>query len=300
MQTSKMRKNQEGFTLLELVIVLAIIAVVGGAALFTYGRLDEKMAKGRSAFDLSAIDRGVRLYKNVTGNYPDNLDLLALSDTRVGDVVGISPATATAGGFVSILPRELEGFDGNAATSDGHLHFYPATSAVVEALSQVGIDRLRGIASTDENGELEVPNIAFSDPPAGIGSEVAIVPSLVLSIIKSKNLGATDSGLLQAITGLAPDVTHLVVVLGLGNSASIVSNSGGVNSTTFAEAPFDSDVASSEYGRFLLLFHLGSDTNNSNTIDDTEIFETAIFVGAVDATGNWLEEQFKAAFDEKS
>ncbi len=266
----------------------------------TYNRLDENMAKGRSTFDLSAIDRGVRLFKSVTGDYPQDLDLLTLSDTDVGDVSGTLAHTATAGGFFSQLPRELVGMDGDRTTSDGHLHFFRATPSIVNALAEVGIDRVRGIPTANDLGEVEIPNMAYSDPPNGIGTTMAIVPNLVLSIVESKNLGASDSGLLQGITGLDPDLTHLVIALGFGNDSSLVSKSGGVNSATFSQAPSDSDVSGSEYGRFLLLFHVGSDTDNSDTIEDGEIFSSALFVGAVDATGDWLEEQFKAAFESKS
>ena len=298
---SKSRKAKDlGFTLLELMIVISILAVVGGATLFTYERLDENMAKGRSTFDLAAIDRGVRLFKAVTGDYPQDLDLLTLSDTDVGDVTGITASTATTGGFFSQLPRELEGLDGNPATSDGHLHYFKATASIVTALAEVGIDRVRGISSANDTGEVSIPNLSYNDSPTGIGAELVIVPDLVLSIVKSKNLGAADSGLLQGITGLDPSVTHLVVALGFGNNSSMVSHSGGVNSATFSHAPSDSDVESADYGRFLLLFHLGSDIDRSDTIEDAEIFSSALFVGAVDATGDWLEEQFQAAFDSKS
>ena len=38
-------RKQSGFTLLELVIVIAILAVIGGAALVAYDGLDKKAAK---------------------------------------------------------------------------------------------------------------------------------------------------------------------------------------------------------------------------------------------------------------
>lgn len=289
-----------GFTLLELLIVMSILVVVAGATFATYGPLNNKMAKGRSTFDLGAIDRGVRLFKVVTGDYPQELDLLTVNDTSVGDISGSAAVTASAGGFCSRIPDELEGLDGDQATSDGSLHFFAATGAVVNAFAEAGMDTVRGISAAADSGEVEVPNLVHNDPPSGVGTSVAIVPNLVLPIIKSKNLGAPDSGLLQAITGFDADVTHLVVVLGLGNNASIVSDSGGVNSAFFSEAPSDGDVGGSEYGRFLLLFHVGSDLDGSDTVEDSEILPSVVFVGAIDATGNWLDEQFKAAFESKS
>ncbi len=285
-----------GLTLLELVIVMAILLVLSGVAVVTYDRLDKKMAKGRATFDLSAIDRGVRLYKAVTGMYPQDLDLLTLSDTAVGGVIGVGPVTATAGGWFSGLTRELEGADGDAATSDGSLHYFPATTAIVSAFREVGVESVRAISSIGEQSGYEVTNLAYDSFPNGVGGQLTLAPGLVLPIIESKNLGASHSGLLQAIAGLDPLVTHVVVALGLGNNASMVSPVGGVDSATFAEAPYDGEVGSAEYGRFLLLFHLGSDTNGSNTVEESEIFSSALFIGAIDASGDWREQQFREAF----
>ena len=299
-KTHKKPANNRGFTLLELVIVIAILAVIGGAALVSYDGLDTKAAKSQATFNLAAIDKGVRLFKVVTGDYPENLDLLTLSDTTVGDVTGDAAATATAGGFFSRVTRELEGTDANKATSDGSLHFFKATAAIADSFAEAGIEQLRGIALADDTADIEIANRAFDDPTSGVGADVAVAADLVLPILKSKNLGAADSSLLANITGLDSDTTHLVVALGLGNNSTIVSDTVNVNSASFSEAPFYSDVASTEYGRFILLFHVATDTNDNDEIDDAEVFSSVRFVGALDAEGNWLDQEFSDSVGNKS
>ena len=298
--THNTAKKTQGFTLLELVIVIAILAVIGGAALVSYDGLDKKAAKSQATFNMAAIDKGVRLFKVVTGDYPQQLDLLTLSDTTVGDVTGNAAVTATAGGFFSRLTRELEGSDGNKATSDGDLHFFKATAAIADAFAEAGIETVRGIAAADDDADISLANRAFDDPTSGVGADVNIAADLVLPIVKAKNLGAADSSLLQNITGLDSAQTHIVVALGLGNNSTIVSDNVSVNSASFSEAPFYSDVASTEYGRFLLLFHVATDTSGNDEIEDAEVFSSVQFLGALDAEGNWLDQEFADSVGSKS
>jgi len=293
--------QRQGFTLLELVIVIAILAVIGGAALVSYDGLDQKAAKSQATFNLAAIDKGVRLSKVVTGDFPNGLDLLTVSDTTVGDITGNTAATATAGGFFTRLTRELEGADANNATSDGSLHFFATTTSIADAFAEVGITTVRGITDANDTATaFDIANRAFDASPTGVGADVNVAAGLVLPIIKSKNLGAADSSLLNSITGLDAATTHLVVALGLGNNSSIVSDDINVNSANFSEAPFYSDVASTEYGRFILLFHVASDGDANDTIEAGEVFSEARFVGVLDAEGNWLDQEAADAVGTKS
>jgi prepilin-type N-terminal cleavage/methylation domain-containing protein len=82
--TQKQPKQNRGFTLLEFVIVIAILAVIGGAALVSYDGLDTKAAKSQATFNLAAIDKGLRLFKVVSGDYPESLDLLTSPATTGG------------------------------------------------------------------------------------------------------------------------------------------------------------------------------------------------------------------------
>ena len=296
-------RKQSGFTLLELVIVIAILAVIGGAALVAYDGLDTKAAKSQATFNLAAIDKGVRLSKAITGNYPDDLDLVVNSDATIATHTGNTAVSAATGGFFSRVPREIEGLDNDTSSGDGLFSFYPLTAEMVAALADVGIDSVRGIPIANDTASIALPNRAFDDSPTGAGAEVAVNTGLVVPIVKSLNHGAANSNDLNAITGLDASTTHIVVALGLGNNSSIVSDDTGVNSANFSEAPFYSDLASTEYGRFYLLFHVASDTTGGatpNKIDAEEVFSEPRFVGVLDAKGNWLDQEFADANGNKS
>ena len=298
--SNKAPQNSRGFTLLELVIVIAILAIIGGAALVSYNGLDKRAAKGQATFNLAAIDKGVRLSKSVTGNYPNELDSVVLSDTTIPAHATTTSITATAGGFLSRVPRQIEGTDANKASSDGLFHFFPLTAEVVNAFNEAGITSVRGIADASDTAAISIANRAFDPAPNGVGTSVTLANGVVLPIVKSKNLGDTTSNDLQAITGLDASTTHVVFALGLGNNSSIVSDDIGTSSANFAEAPFYSDIASTEYGRFYLLFHVASDTDADDAIAAGEVFSEARFVGVLDAEGNWLDQSSADAVGDKS
>ncbi len=296
-------RKQSGFTLLELVIVIAILAVIGGAALVAYDGLDKKAAKSQATFNLAAIDKGVRMSKVITGNYPDDLDLVVQSDSTLADPTGNAAVSADTGGFFSRVPRSIEGTDNDQSTGDGLFSFYPLTAEMVTAFDEVGIDSFRGITIANDTASVSLANRAFDNTPTGVGAEVAVSNGLVVPIIKTLNHGAANSNDLAAITGLDASTAHIVVALGLGNNSSIVSDDINVNSGNFSEAPFYSDLASTEYGRFYLLFHIASDTAGGATadeIDANEVFSEARFVGVIDAEGNWLDQEFADANGTKS
>lgn len=288
-------RKQRAFTLLELVIVIAILAIIGGAALVNYDGLDKRAALGQAAFNLSAIDKGIRLFHAISGDLPNNLDSLVLYDTTIPSPISLTAISATSGGFISILTPPLKGTDGYPASSDGILHFYSLSGETAAALQGAGLSTLRGIAiANDSGGNLTPANRAFDPAPTGVGASVNVATGLVVPIVKAKNLGASDSSVLQQITGLDINTTHLVVALGLGNNSSIVSDKTGVTTAAFSEAPFYGGLNGRRYGRFLLLYHLGSDLDSDDVIGSTEVFREAQFVAVIDAFGNWLD---KAASD---
>ncbi len=67
-------KNQSGYSLLELVIVIVIIGVLMAMAIPAYFTLAQKARVAAARADVSTISQAVELYANLNeGRYPNNL-----------------------------------------------------------------------------------------------------------------------------------------------------------------------------------------------------------------------------------
>ena len=55
---SKRMRNRRasGFTLLEVLMVVAMLAIVGGAIITSYGGLEDKAAKGSATHTIAAVE----------------------------------------------------------------------------------------------------------------------------------------------------------------------------------------------------------------------------------------------------
>lgn len=81
-----MTKKQKGFTLVELMIVVAIIGVLAAVAIPKFADMLEKSREGATKGNLSAIKSAVsNYYADQQGIYPGNLDTLTytLNGTQV-------------------------------------------------------------------------------------------------------------------------------------------------------------------------------------------------------------------------
>ena len=63
-------KKVSGFTLLELLIVMAIIGVLASIGIATYGTVQSKARDARRKSDLENVARALEMYRNDEGEYP--------------------------------------------------------------------------------------------------------------------------------------------------------------------------------------------------------------------------------------
>lgn len=63
-------KTQEGFTLVELMIVVVILGILAGIGIQQYGRVQERAREGVNDANLKMIANAVRLYQTMEGKDP--------------------------------------------------------------------------------------------------------------------------------------------------------------------------------------------------------------------------------------
>lgn len=73
-----MKAAPDGFTILELLVVLTIIIVLAGLILATSGYVQKKGARSRTEVEIAAISAALENYKADNGVYPSNDDTKAL------------------------------------------------------------------------------------------------------------------------------------------------------------------------------------------------------------------------------
>ena len=69
----KMLKQQEGFTLVELMIVVVILGIISGIGIQQYGKVQEKAREGVDDANVKIIQSAVRMYQLAKGDDPNEI-----------------------------------------------------------------------------------------------------------------------------------------------------------------------------------------------------------------------------------
>ncbi|MEZ9542994.1 type IV pilin protein [Vibrio sp. 10N.286.48.C11] len=119
MNNKNKRTNQKGFTLIELMIVVAIIGVLSAVAIPAYKSYLAKSEAATAAGTLRALMTNIDMYQQENNSFPTNPNLVG-GTTTMNSLGTIVLASTTSGGTATFTFTDgsllTGGTGGNAAT----------------------------------------------------------------------------------------------------------------------------------------------------------------------------------------
>lgn len=331
-KAQKLQAKQGGFTLLELLVVITLLAALATAALVAYEGIGENAQDTATANNVISAESSIRNFRAVEDRYPNQWDNL----TNLSGALGTIAVDGTGGdGAMSLLAPATKQFFGqwvvDTATADD------VWIEVARALNAVGIDELQTLQNTSTFSADIVPNLAFNESAPGVtnpADELAFTytagaPATVtvgygasnpttfaLSIVPSGAAGTctadgvsiastfsgtalTDSTALNLINdALDDDGCHLVLALGFGKDVPGTTLGSRVAIAQVPTAGTANVNPANNYARYIALFHVGSADEDGTTptnITAADILPKARLIGVVDPEGRIIDQAIAGA-----
>jgi prepilin-type N-terminal cleavage/methylation domain-containing protein len=319
-----LQTNQKGFTLLELLVVIVLLATLSVGALVAYEGIGENAGNVAAANNIKVADSSIRAYRAIENVYPNQWDNLA-------NLTGAA-ASAVNTGTVGLLADPTRNFFGQwvvPSTASGTVWERVATS-----LNGVGINELQTLtAAATVNLALTSPNQALNESSPGVSVPAdelefdadgtteyagAGVTTFNISTVPSNtgtgctadgntltsNLNGTAEALSTKLNrindNLDDDGCHLVVALGFGKDVPGTTLGSRVAISTAPTYTNGTIINPSvNYARFVALFHVGSADDGGATptvIQPDDILATPRLIAVVDTEGRTIDESIAGAF----
>ena len=317
MKQNKLQKmKQKGFTLLELLVVITLLAILSVGALVAYEGIGENAEAVGAANSIKTADSSIRTFRAVEGVYPNQWDNL------------VSVDDGTANNFIAdqtkafIAPLNLV-----AVATDPTL-----AAKIGNALNSVGINEFQSLLSTATFTNTN-PNEAWNESAPGVSIPAdelelaadgtveyagAAPTAANLSVFASGAAGTctvggqdlkaavggdlTDSTRLNRINDtLDNDGCHLVVALGFGKDVPGTTIDSRVAISTAPTYVSKNINPSVNYARYIALLHLGSADEDGATptvIQAEDIRAQAKLIAVVDTEGRAIDESIAGAYQQ--
>lgn len=150
------RMKHKAFTLIEMLVAVAIVLMLFGAMITVTGRLKNESRKRLTASAMAVVDTALEQYYENTSpkHFPKTVINKVMLETELAQAVGISPATIDAADNFNAEPPRL-------FWNSGSLYYFltrvPQSKVILESLSN------QMISNKDSNGTailIKIPDTA--------------------------------------------------------------------------------------------------------------------------------------------
>lgn len=288
--TRTTRKSQGGFTLLEMLVTVGIMAAVAGTATVA---LQDTTARASAAAHVAMMDElneGTRTFRTLRGNqYPNNLDSLLVTETTTdytaadlfvnSSVVADNEVVAIEDVEVIALEADVLGILQDIGMTElqyADVGFDPADDGSCAAIADL----------INSRGNAVVAGNIFMSPDAnGCGAAVTLAVGDAIAVWTggAERLTGQPEGALYNADG---NTAFLAVGFGPASTLFNANELGGLTSV-----PVYRHVAADQYNRFIGLFDIGNyDATNGGT-DGIVATDQVSLATVVDGAGDTKEEE---------
>ncbi len=320
-KAKRLKKKQGGFTLLELLVVVAILAAIAGTATLALQDTDARASAAAHVTMMDEINKGIRTFRVLNKNqYPDNFDSMLEIAGGAHTLAAPFAAPAAAAAAASFPINELVAHEDVGLVS--------LTAEVVTLMNDIGMNSLQYLnngAAYDHDGDLVTTDCESAEITATIADRGNAVVANNIFMSPTSNgcgtpvtLAATDNVLVwtggyERVMGAAgvefdsdgaaetvpvagggagtvltasTDGTPVLMVVGVGPSSTLFNANDLGGMTT---VPVYRHVSELQYGRFAALFEIGTfDGVGAGTYLPSEQVN---LVAIVDGAGDTKEEE---------
>ena len=292
-----LNKKQGGFTLLELLVVITLLAILSVGALMAYDGLTESAQAAAKSNNTAALDRAIRAYATIAQKYPNNYDHLitntGASLTFAAEITNthLASVNITDPAFRAVFDKMFEekGID----------------TIKVRQIAAMTPDLVPNLQHTNGAGTdvsataiSAINNFAIVPDSNGAGSPCSFAGTAVANKLNGEAVSIQDANHLNALNNaLEIQSCDFIVAFGFGHDAA---HSTFKSRAEIATAPTHTtaDVnPAKNYARYIALFRVGADKNADDNIDATELFDKPRLLNVVCAEGHPIDEELAEALE---